>query len=250
MPPQSISLLVEDLNNPNSTARMAGEDRVKLVNEMMAGAKETLTKLQDFAKKHGVIRTSDRSQIKKAFDRLRYAKDASTLNSLRSKLVYHNGVMNLLLTSVGNFSLERLQSDNQILLEDISQIKTLMNSSPKPTYGLPSAPLIAISPDQDFQIKVSQLFMSKAEADRPWLSFGIDVWMHAGRWWLHKACSTLCMKGIMNKICAQAYTNLLKASWILVDVVAQYPQRPFLHASTQQLELRLFRNIRRAFTLF
>lgn len=83
---QSISMLVEDLNNPNSTLMMAGDSRVKLVTETMAGAKETLTKLQDFAKKHGVIRTDDRSKVKKAFDRLRYVKDASALNSLRSKV--------------------------------------------------------------------------------------------------------------------------------------------------------------------
>ena len=47
----------------------------------------------------------------------------------------------------------------------------------------------------------------------------------------------------MEKIDAQAYTDLLKASWILVDVVAEHPQRTFLHASTQQLELRSFANV-------
>lgn len=242
---QSISILVEDLNNPNSTLIMAGDSRVKLVTEMMAGAKETLTKLQDFAKKHGVIRTDDRPKVKKGFDRLRYAKDASALNSLRSKLVYHNGVLNLLLTSVGNSSLERLQSDNQIMSENISQIKTLMiasTSSPELNRSIPNVPLITIGPDQDFQIKVSQLFMSKAEVARPWISYGIDVWMQAGRWWLLKACSTLRTEINLEKIGAQAYTDLLKASWILVDVVAEHPQRTFLHASTQQLELRSFAN--------
>ena len=96
---QSISILVEDLNNPNSTLIMAGDSRVKLVTETMAGAKETLTKLQDFAKKHGAIRTDDRSKVKKAFDRLRYAKDASALNSLRSKVrsscVHYSHLANL-----------------------------------------------------------------------------------------------------------------------------------------------------------
>lgn len=30
-----------------------------------------------------------------------------------------------------------------------------------------------------------------------------------------------------------AYTNLIKASWILIDVIACHPQVPFLTASTQ-----------------
>jgi hypothetical protein len=31
----------------------------------------------------------------------------------------------------------------------------------------------------------------------------------------------------------QAYTNLVKASWILIDIVACHPQRPFFDSSTQ-----------------
>jgi hypothetical protein len=73
--------------------------------------------------------------------------------------------------------------------ENISQIKTLMiasTPSPELNRSIPNVPLITISPDQDFQIKVSRIFMSKAEVARPWVSFGIDVWMQAGRWWLLK----------------------------------------------------------------
>jgi hypothetical protein len=30
-----------------------------------------------------------------------------------------------------------------------------------------------------------------------------------------------------------AYTNLIKASWILVDIIACHPQRPFFDSSTR-----------------
>jgi hypothetical protein len=30
----------------------------------------------------------------------------------------------------------------------------------------------------------------------------------------------------------QAYTNLVKASWILIDIIACHPQRPFFDSST------------------
>ena len=36
-----------------------------------------------------------------------------------------------------------------------------------------------------------------------------------------------------------AYTNLIKSSWILIDIIACHPQVPFLTASTQAEVRRL-----------
>jgi len=38
---------------------------------------------------------------------------------------------------------------------------------------------------------------------------------------------------------SQAYANLIKASWILVDVIARHPQQPFFDRNTQSEVLLL-----------
>lgn len=46
-----------------------------------------------------------------------------------------------------------------------------------------------------------------------------------------------------SRIDLQAYTNLLKASWILIDIIQYHPQRTFLDKGSQQLELMAFSNV-------
>ncbi|RYO95040.1 hypothetical protein DL766_007553 [Monosporascus sp. MC13-8B] len=44
----------------------------------------------------------------------------------------------------------------------------------------------------------------------------------------------------------QAYTNLLKASWILIDIIAVHPQLSFLSGSSQQLDVQHFSQVVKA----
>jgi len=37
----------------------------------------------------------------------------------------------------------------------------------------------------------------------------------------------------LNHVPVLAYTNLIKASWILVDIIACHPQRPFFDSPTR-----------------
>jgi hypothetical protein len=46
-----------------------------------------------------------------------------------------------------------------------------------------------------------------------------------------------------NEVDPQAYVDLLKASWILTDVLQDHPQRTFLHKGSQQLELMVLSNV-------
>jgi hypothetical protein len=84
---QSIRLLVDHASNPESILVQAGQDRVQLVNTMIAGAKETLLRLEAFAKKHQLVSSEAPSKFRRGFNKLRYVSDASTINSLRSKVL-------------------------------------------------------------------------------------------------------------------------------------------------------------------
>jgi hypothetical protein len=84
---QSIRLLVDHASNPESILVQAGQDRVQLVNTMIAGAKETLLRLEAFAKKHQLVGSEAPSKFRRGLNKLRYVSDASTINSLRSKVL-------------------------------------------------------------------------------------------------------------------------------------------------------------------
>jgi len=116
----SIKILKEEVEEPSSTLRQAGEDRVRMVNEMLSRINVTLKELQKVARKYEILGTgSKRQQI---WVKFKWSVEFTSIDSLRSKvcivysvafsctseahsgkLVYHNTVMNLLLTSVGKY---------------------------------------------------------------------------------------------------------------------------------------------------
>lgn len=115
---QSIRLLEEEASDPDSTMVRAGEDRVRMVKEMIVRVEVTLNELQKHAAKYdklGDIKLSKRKQI---WSKFKWSTDATELDSLRNKvrtpdcknpdgladppqLVYHDGVISLLLNSFG-----------------------------------------------------------------------------------------------------------------------------------------------------
>jgi hypothetical protein len=94
--------------------------------------------------------------------------------------------------------------------------------------------------------------MKNAETLQPWSAIGADQWIQAGRWWLLKV--GFMSFGNLTRVCRQcikqsqielyatpvsdsavpllAYINLIKASWILIDIIACHPQLSFLNSST------------------
>jgi len=98
--------------------------------------------------------------------------------------------------------------------------------------------------------------MKHAEASTPWKAIGIREWINAGRWWLLKVskaintsrflvlCTSLNMKQYQlqapielgrkhNVISNTVYTCLIKASWVLSDVISKHPQLGLLEAAVQ-----------------
>jgi hypothetical protein len=41
------------------------------------------------------------------------------------------------------------------------------------------------------------------------------------------------------EIGVQAYADLIKAYWIVVDIIAEHPQQKYLHGGSQRLETEL-----------
>jgi hypothetical protein len=91
--------------------------------------------------------------------------------------------------------------------------------------------------DKTYQLILSQAFMKQAEVLRPWTAIGFDEWVRAAWWWLLKAQSTLYSDPESRKIKPQAFADLLKASFILIDIFPQHPQRRFWTTKYADVEI-------------
>lgn len=85
--------------------------------------------------------------------------------------------------------------------------------------------------------------MKAAEVSQRWMAIGIADWIKAGRWWWLRAHAELQNTSTgsngENVVSKECYLNLLKASWILTDVIALHPQfgliNPGIHQEVMQL---------------
>jgi hypothetical protein len=146
--------------------------------------------------------------------------------------------------------LQRIESSNKALEDDIRDIKSYIRASSTNQSQSSKLPLVSVIDDDAFKVSLSAALMKHAEVLQPWRSIGVDQWIQAGRWWLLKVGSGFPLE--LNWSCSHvkqsqmelyttsapnqaitlsAYTNLVKASWILVDVIACHPQLTFLDSS-------------------
>ncbi|KAL0634113.1 hypothetical protein Q9L58_006992 [Maublancomyces gigas] len=233
---QSIQLLQLEAKNPTSTLMSSGEDRIRMVGEIMIRVEETLRELEKYAKKYEGLGITKRAKRKLLWDKLKWSSEAASLDSLRNKLVYHNGIINLLLTSCANSSLERIESSNRILERRFSQIGDFIQKiEARGSEQSPTISTIRVG-DQAFKAPIlSAALMIQAEVgQRRWSSIGVDEWIQAGRWWLLKSQSALDIESPSQPgqaISSQGYADLIKASWILLDVIARHPQLNLLDSS-------------------
>ena len=92
---------------------------------------------------------------------------------------------------------------------------------------------VSIVENELLQASLSEAFMRGAEVHQPWSTIGVDEWIESGRWWLLRSQMELYAVSKQNQaVPAGAYTNLIKASWILVDILSCHPQLPFITATT------------------
>jgi hypothetical protein len=238
---QSILLLIDEVNNPKSTLICGGPIRVEMVNSLMSRILETLHELQSIKTKHFRLDEMNRSKIKRIWDKTRWALDVPPIESLRAKVQVNNGFLSLLLTSVGNSSLQRIEMVNRQMAQDIGGVKEILAESA--TIGCVEPPVLSLingDNEKGFQISLSHAFMIEAERIRPWMAVGFDKWIHAGRWWLMKSQSEFFTQATQGStIPTQAYADLLKASWILVDVIAKHPQQKFWSPTREYLQVQM-----------
>ena len=99
-------------------------------------------------------------------------------------------------------------------------------------------PALSSFDDELMSTSLSASLMTNAEASQPWSTIGFDQWIGAGKWWLFRAQVVLRTIAEREQIVAPAaYAHLIKAGWILVDVIPCHPQFPFISASKSS-ELR------------
>ena len=80
----SLNILREEVKDPNSTLVRAGEDRVRMVNEMVSHIGETLNLLEKVAKKYGILGSgSKRRQI---WVKFKWSVEFSKIDALRNKV--------------------------------------------------------------------------------------------------------------------------------------------------------------------
>ncbi|KAI9734525.1 MAG: hypothetical protein M1834_002125 [Cirrosporium novae-zelandiae] len=232
---QAISFLGEEICNPNSTLRQAGQTRVGTVNTMMKQITEILEDLQNVVRKHDLgLAGGEKAKIQRVWDKVKFANGELALDDLRAKVQYHNGLLNLLLTVAGNSSLKRLEASNQRIKVSVSSISQKITD----LYA-PQTPLLSMV-DQQTPFSLSKVFMEDAERVHSWVAIGFDEWIRAGNWWLLKSQTYLYSDpGADQTTPIQAYTDLLKASWILIDIVSKHPQLQFWSTTGENLKIEL-----------
>lgn len=116
--------------------------------------------------------------------------------------------------------------------------------------------MLTASLDPNILMELKNVFLQNAEPDnRPCASIGIGSWLQIGQWWLMKVeCLNMLPHAIVadereqaqsqltvalqigeeRAIYNQGYANLLKACWILTEVIDRHPQRYHLGASNDR----------------
>ena len=116
------------------------------------------------------------------------------------------------------------------MLDDINKIQDLISA-------LPMTPMLSAVNEKSSKVILSQRFLKEAERLRSWTAIGFDDWLGAGRWWLLKAQTQLYTEAAAMTIPAQAYADLLKASFILIDIFPKPPSRRLWNSEYLQVEL-------------
>ncbi|RFU73705.1 hypothetical protein TARUN_8545 [Trichoderma arundinaceum] len=235
----TIQLLTEELKDEGSTLLQSGEVRISSVRRIMEQSEETLNKMQRLSERYVELQTpADAREKRRTFrilwDQLKYSRELHNINDLRSKLMLHNSQLTLILQGAQNSSLERIEKQNAQTDKKLDELRQMFTSD----RAARDRPLLTAPLDPDIVLELTNIFLQKAESDnRPWASIGIDDWLQAGRWWLMKAQSQLDANNqhdAKSTTYNQGYANLLKACWILTDIIAIHPQRTHIGSSNDQ----------------
>jgi hypothetical protein len=67
-----------------------------------------------------------------------------------------------------------METENHTIAANVVEIKQQISS-------IFRVPVATGNMDEETQEEVSRIFLQKVEVERPWYSFGIDVWIQAGK---------------------------------------------------------------------
>ena len=127
-------------------------------------------------------------------------------------------------------SLQRVELSHKALADNVQAIKECIASN-QAVVGS-KVPALSVVDDDLMSTTLSASLMMNAESSQPWSTIGFDQWIGAGKWWLYRAQLELhTIKGPRQSVAAAAYADLIKAGWILADVIPGHPQYPFISAS-------------------
>ncbi|KAL7901573.1 hypothetical protein HDV63DRAFT_404868 [Trichoderma sp. SZMC 28014] len=235
----TIQLLLEELKDTDSIVFNSGDVRIDTVRRVVSQSEETLKKMQQLSERYAELQSSSTVQEKRRmlriyWDRLKYTRELHNINDLRSKIMLHNSQLTLILQGAQNSSLERIEKQNAQTDKKLDELRELIVSNPAQR----DLPMLTAPLHPDILMELTDVFLQKAESgNRPWASIGIDNWLQAGQWWLMKAQSQLATAPQVDEekaIYNQGYANILKACWILTDVIAIHPQRSHMGASNDR----------------
>ena len=82
----SIRLLQDEVADENSVLVRSGEDRLKMMKEMINRVEETLKQLEKIAGKYTKLLDPGRSKARKAWDKVKWSAEMADIDALRNKV--------------------------------------------------------------------------------------------------------------------------------------------------------------------
>ncbi|KAN0112301.1 hypothetical protein V8E51_005252 [Hyaloscypha variabilis] len=236
----SINLLIADIKDKTSTLARSGEERVNVVNGVLAETKKTLLELEKFSQNfRGDQRNAGAfGKVKSVLSKAKYVGELSKIDALRARLQHQNGNLTLLLMCAGNSSLQRIETVDQKMNADITKLTKMM------------AQLTHEAPDDSglsYKSPLTPNFLAQAEnGGRRWFSYGFDEWLRAGQWWLMSSQGQLDPEITSDLVIPiQPYADLLKASSILLDILPRHPSIRLWDPTKEYLQFQLLADMLR-----
>jgi len=82
----SLRLLQDEVADENSLLVRSGEDRLRMMKEMISRVEGTLKQLEKFAGKYAKLLNPGRSKAKKVWDRVKWSAEMADIDGLRNKV--------------------------------------------------------------------------------------------------------------------------------------------------------------------
>ncbi|RPA79535.1 hypothetical protein BJ508DRAFT_211068 [Ascobolus immersus RN42] len=263
----AIEIMEEELVNPKSILRQSGDSRTKLLESIAQEIRELLEELHGVWKKYNDhYAEAGKSKLKDLMAGIGLARKLPELNRYRAKVCLRPSSARQIY-EWEHKSLLQFQSSLDSIDNNIQDIKDMIGMN-RTERALPMvSDMIGGAEGQSIDwMFLTRKFARNAEEKRNWASIGVSEWINAGRWWLMQVpCpNLLCGIQLMNDTQSQQalqkpkrwdpsakglrVLHLVKAAWILIEVVILHPQLSFLETEMRS-EVKILSDVRKRFYL-